>query len=511
MSDFEAAKFDDELLSAYLDDELAAEERARVEERLAADPAARQLLEELRAVSRTMKELPVATLGADLRESVLRRAERAMLVSGEQAGGDSRTGDSIRERVAAFPIGRSKRAWFWAGAALAAGLLLMIFDRNPARDANLPEQVAQNKRDSNLVRNEPLPSLEFRATKQADEPLADRQEPAIAAYKAVPSEADAALAKKSPEMSLGMELARPAQTATAPSGGLGGAGGAGTVAQPQTGESVRGKEIDTGKDLLVVHVNMKPEAMRERAFDSLLLKNQIAIEEATEEPARSAAKQDVEVVVVEAVPGQLYKCLDEIKKDETNYLGVAVDDRLASSQRSLAETYPATDMKQYNRGVVPSQQQVELAPDNHYYFKAEQSQSESEPMVRDASGLAGQQFAEQPPQVRSRIHAENVTSPAPAAVPTGPTSTGGGNVLSSDFSGPASGTDSRNDFYAGAKLNVARRAIQQLKTKADTLQVLFVLTCPSHSPLESEAAAATPAPALPDSAAPAEGGLKSGE
>ena len=85
MSDLEAANFDDELLSAYLDDELTPEERARVEERLAADPAARQLLDELRAVSRAMKDLPPATLGADLRETVLRRAERAMLVSGERA------------------------------------------------------------------------------------------------------------------------------------------------------------------------------------------------------------------------------------------------------------------------------------------------------------------------------------------------------------------------------------------------------------------------------------------
>ena len=50
--------FDDALLSAYLDDELAAEKRAEVEAYLADNIAARQLLDELGAVSNAVRSLP---------------------------------------------------------------------------------------------------------------------------------------------------------------------------------------------------------------------------------------------------------------------------------------------------------------------------------------------------------------------------------------------------------------------------------------------------------------------
>jgi hypothetical protein len=496
----ELSQFDDELLSAYLDDELTPEERARVEERLATDPAARQLLDELRTVSQTMKELPAVTLGADLRESVLRRAERAMLVPGEQPA------DSKHDRMAAFPIGRSKRAWFWAGAALAAGLMLMIFQRDPARDRDLPNEVAKNERDSDLVRSEPLSSLEFRAV----EPLADRQNADdLMADNRPPVDSVSQLAKETAPVSLGREAERSMHVATAPTGGGSGGGGF-----PHMHESVRFKEsdADAGKDLLVVHVNMKPEALHGRAFDDLLVKCEIDVEEPTVEQAPPSEPQDVDVVIVEAVPLQVYKCLDEIKKDENNYLGVAVDDRQANSQKALAAGRPEADMKQYNRGVVPNQQQVELAPDNHYYFKADPSQTESEQLVRDGARSKESQIAEQPSQqTRGRYLARGEATAPSAAAPAAPLSTSGAtNVLSADASSPASGASAQGDFYAGAKVSVARRAIQQLETKADTLQVMFVLTCPSF-PLESAAATSLPATPLPDSAAPAQEGLKSGE
>ena len=47
-----------ELFSAYLDGELTAAEQAEVERVLAASPDARQLLEELRALSATLQALP---------------------------------------------------------------------------------------------------------------------------------------------------------------------------------------------------------------------------------------------------------------------------------------------------------------------------------------------------------------------------------------------------------------------------------------------------------------------
>ncbi|MBX9787574.1 MAG: zf-HC2 domain-containing protein [Pirellulales bacterium] len=67
---------DEERLSAYLDGELSAEEQARVEQLLADEPAARQLLEELRVVSNTLQSLPRTRVPGDLAADVLREIER---------------------------------------------------------------------------------------------------------------------------------------------------------------------------------------------------------------------------------------------------------------------------------------------------------------------------------------------------------------------------------------------------------------------------------------------------
>ncbi len=74
---------ENELLSAYLDGELTAAERAEVERLLAANPAARQLLDELRTLRATLRALPPRKLGEDLSRQVLREAQRRMLTEGE--------------------------------------------------------------------------------------------------------------------------------------------------------------------------------------------------------------------------------------------------------------------------------------------------------------------------------------------------------------------------------------------------------------------------------------------
>lgn len=67
---------DEERLSAYLDGELSSDEQARVEQLLADEPAARQLLDELRAVSSTLQGLPRTHVPGDLAADVLREIER---------------------------------------------------------------------------------------------------------------------------------------------------------------------------------------------------------------------------------------------------------------------------------------------------------------------------------------------------------------------------------------------------------------------------------------------------
>jgi negative regulator of sigma E activity len=61
----------DDILSAYLDGELEPAEAARVAERLASDPQAARLVEELRALGTELRRLPRQTLGAAFAQRVL--------------------------------------------------------------------------------------------------------------------------------------------------------------------------------------------------------------------------------------------------------------------------------------------------------------------------------------------------------------------------------------------------------------------------------------------------------
>jgi hypothetical protein len=472
MADLESPQRDDELLSAYLDDELTSEERARVEERLAADPAARHLLEELLAVSRTMKELPAESLGIDLRESVLRRAERAMLVSGEVTSTRGRTNEARWN----IPMGRSKRAWFWAATALAAGILLMVFERAPDRNRDLPNLVAQGEHDGKreqvaLQRNEPLPPLEMRAI----EPARD----------------EVAAVLESP----------PTETAAPPAvpGGRGGLGGDGARRNLQVALKATGSD-STADDLLVVHVNMKPEAMQNRSFDALLSKNQIEVEPpAVDKLKRSSEPQDVDVVVVEAAPSQIYSCLADLKKDDANYVGIAVDDRLANSQRARAAQQPEAELTQYNRGTVPNQQLPQLSPenDNYYYVDTDRGPVEIDRRLDRQSDVPAQRSADAEvgfsmqgraahvePLANSPGH--NMPDQAPSSVAAG----GEVKDLSALAAKPAAAPPREKELLSDqVPQNVARRAMQKMVAKADTLQVLFVLTCPTDS---SQSAAGVP-------------------
>lgn len=115
---------DDELISAYHDGELNEVDRARAERLLSTDPERRRELAELQALSRRVRSLPSQSLGDTFAAEVLRRAERDMLVpvpAESSSGGGSR-----------LPLGRgfgwlpSRRGLMWAGAALAASVLILL-------------------------------------------------------------------------------------------------------------------------------------------------------------------------------------------------------------------------------------------------------------------------------------------------------------------------------------------------------------------------------------------------
>lgn len=124
-------EFDDELLSAYVDGELTAAERALVEERLRNDPAAAALVEELRSLSSTIKSLPRETLGRDLRAGVLAEVEQARA-------------DLERHGPATLPLEPVdrwqgiRRGLVWSALAIAATVAVAVFQ---------PAEVEQEGRD----------------------------------------------------------------------------------------------------------------------------------------------------------------------------------------------------------------------------------------------------------------------------------------------------------------------------------------------------------------------------
>ncbi|HEY3391939.1 MAG TPA: hypothetical protein VGK58_04490 [Lacipirellulaceae bacterium] len=143
MSEYDRqSELDDELVSAYLDEELSPEDRAAVEARLAADPAAQQLLHQLRAVCEAVQALPQEVVGHDMRDSILHQANavRQTAAAARLQDADEHADVSNGQTSTALDdgpkltIGRTRRGWVWASLAIAAALLIMAFGREAERD-----------------------------------------------------------------------------------------------------------------------------------------------------------------------------------------------------------------------------------------------------------------------------------------------------------------------------------------------------------------------------------------
>lgn len=119
-------EFNDELLSAYLDDQLLPAERADVEARLAHDGDAQALVRELREAAEAVRQLPRVAAPRDLKAAILRAAEQIDL---DESDGEATTVALASGRTT-LSVGRSRRGWFWAGLAVAAALMIMFLNRN---------------------------------------------------------------------------------------------------------------------------------------------------------------------------------------------------------------------------------------------------------------------------------------------------------------------------------------------------------------------------------------------
>jgi hypothetical protein len=433
-------ELDDELLSAYLDDELSVEERAAVEARLANDPDAQHLLHQLRAVSQSVQMLPLEPVGRDLRAEILRRAEAHQSGGGGESDSKSAGVGDISPRVTIFG---SRRSWIWASLAVAAGLMIMVLERGDEKGRALPA-VAQNgqqganrslkeqKSDGPQMANEPAPVAENDAAKIARGETA----PSL-------SEVGGSLRPDAAKPQAGVDkLAANDRAAGAPSGAIAGGGnertrrlavdlpadevrrhdsplsvgggsrqpgsvtfdantksppGASKISESSAASGVEpsatGQSFAAEGPLLVVHVVAKPGAFRGGSFEKMLANNRIAIER-EEQPERavasdvdkksseqladafdrSADKNDVDMVLVEAPKDVVTSCLANLQQDESNYVSVQVDQPTESeagarAKDDLAKTL-GDDLTRYNRGVV-AEKQKSLTGDRFHAESAE--------------------------------------------------------------------------------------------------------------------------------------------
>lgn len=175
----------DELISAYLDGEVTADERAKVERLLAADPRSRQLLEELRALRGSLASLPRHALEADFSDRVMEAAERRMLLEPRPASESSPSADLDR----AARRQRLLRPLAYACATIAAALLVMAL--TPFFDTRDGRELARAPEGDPLAAQPQRRSGELRAVDEAEH-FAKSGEPAAAAggrHGAIPSAA----------------------------------------------------------------------------------------------------------------------------------------------------------------------------------------------------------------------------------------------------------------------------------------------------------------------------------
>jgi len=422
MNEAEQHEIDDELLSAYLDDELSPDERARVEDRLAADPAARHTLEQLRNISQSMRDLPNERLGRDLRHSILQRstASRTVLGPDWQAQHDRRVPQpQPAPTLPTVSIGRTTRGWFWAAAAIAAAVLIMVFQPKDDHRADLPDiaRKAEPRTQASAPSNR---SIAEAGT--SDGALESDGIPATAApARTTPAAPSSDSQSSFVDNSDGMPTA-PSSEPTMTSGQL----EPGIAALPFRGEARRDMPLAASPPAdqptvetaaaairpVVVRVLARRAAVENSAFETLLQKNGVVVGPTTQAlatkgaaavsrpaPAASASAEsladarsneesksedekilqrlkkapdddDVEFVLVDAPSSTILSCMNELSADADNYVGISVDDATATDKARAAaeadENKQAFGLARFNRGPVPPSDEP-LAEVAHYF------------------------------------------------------------------------------------------------------------------------------------------------
>ncbi|MCA9245787.1 MAG: zf-HC2 domain-containing protein [Planctomycetales bacterium] len=394
----------EELISAYVDGELTADEQSRVERLLETDAEARSLVDELRALSSTLQALPQQRLTENLNDEILARAHAL-------AGNGAAPGPSKPSRLEEKPAhndstaaerspGRSSSPWrglAWAAIAIAASVMLMLFN-TPSGDLEL----AQGDKAADNFAAAPHSSGEMTA---AAEPMAESEEadlfaadevakdaPPVAtdpvagkvAMKAGPAEASALESVHSKAvLPADLEQSQPKNSLAGGAGSnvvsgqtdgavrLGGTAMKGSPPAAEAGQvdaaSEFAAELPAGVDAqdagfdgaLIVQVDIKASAARARAFDKLLASEDIVWDEEADAD-RSRALSELQRRQIANAP-----VADAPVADSRDF---AIDDLSTSSpvEVVMVEASPAQITRTLSRIRANSREygEVEIAPND---------------------------------------------------------------------------------------------------------------------------------------------------
>ncbi len=253
---------DEQLLSAYIDGELTAEELVAVEAWLAEDGDARELVEELRNVAATLQGLPTQTLSDDWKRTLAERLDRATISTSSPANSPEANSHKVIPRLS---VGRSLRGWTWSVGAIAAALLIMFLLPEPEENkeiAKAPPHATESEVAS--ATGEAIDGIA--AAKIVDE--GGLLEPPSAAMAGTSLPLPATV----PAMDFAMDSASPA---TGDANALNARNGLMGIEEEERKEELG--YLDDGP-YLIVWADMPTESLRRQEFHTVLRSNQIELD-----------------------------------------------------------------------------------------------------------------------------------------------------------------------------------------------------------------------------------------
>jgi hypothetical protein len=386
----------EELLSAYLDNELTADQRAQVEAWLAESADYRQLFEELRAVRHDLESLPRHKLEVDLGPAVLRRTERSVLTGPRPSvAGEIMPRSGIREW---WSRAGSRRMFLWPAVAVAAALVVALFDVGSEREAREVAKgpLAEPQNEKLAQSDRAIPAEKFRrggaairrvdtyGTSEGAQPalVDDRKEgaPTALGLQVEPQAGEAKLAKEPVrdevmQRSAVAADALPADGASARGAPAAPVPAAAEAPAPVLANSVANLKLETDvqrvlantEQLKFLQCDVSPAFVADKQMEKTLVTNGVAVEgyaapqQQAKDQSRVSSRQekpDELRYTIEASPAQLGQIVVELEKEQSRQrvsnLRFALEEapagnKVAAGRQSAAQRYNI--QKQSQQGV----------------------------------------------------------------------------------------------------------------------------------------------------------------